>query len=310
LRLLIAELIQDGGAAAASDDLFRSPPFMEAEGVTHTLRIDSPARTTLIPLIVREVDGSELRDAISPYGYPGATIEGDGPAPEADEVDWAPTELVSLFVRDRLGYPAFAHPSPRSSIYLHDPGRERGIRARLAEQVRAAERSGWRVETIPGPSVDEAALAAFEAAYEQTMRRAEAAGRYFFGTDYYRAALDFPDSRLLLAKGPHDEPGAAAIVARSDDLLHYFLGGTTDAALEQSPFKTVVVAMLDLSDELALPLNLGGGVTAGDGLERFKRGFANAELPFNTHEIVCDPDEYDRLGAGTDAGDFFPAYRA
>jgi hypothetical protein len=310
LRPLIAELVEDGGAAAASDDLFRSPPFMEAEGVTHTLRIDSPARTTLIPLIVREVDGSELRDAISPYGYPGATIEGDGPAPDADEVDWAPTELVSLFVRDRLGDPAFAHPSPRSSIYLHDPGRERGIRARLAEQVRAAERSGWRVETIAGPNADDAALAAFEAAYEQTMRRTEAADRYFFGTDYYRAALDFPDSRLLLAKGPHDEPGAAAIVARSDGFLHYFLGGTTDAALEQSPFKTVVVAMLDLSDELGLPLNLGGGVTAGDGLERFKRGFANGELPFNTHEVVCDPDEYDRLGGGTDAGGFFPAYRA
>jgi Acetyltransferase (GNAT) domain len=305
-----AELVEDGGAAAAGDEFFRSPAFMAAEGVTHTLRVGSPARTTLVPLMVREVDGSQLRDAISPYGYPGASVEGDGPTPEADEVDWTPTELVSLFIRDRLGEAAFANATARSSVYLHDPRRERAVRPRLTEQVRAAERAGWEVERVHGPSTGDSELAAFEAAYEQTMRRAEAAERYFFGRGYYRAALDFSDSWLVLARGPDGEVGAAAIAARSDGVLHYFLGGTADAALEQSPFKNVAVAMLDLADELGLPLNLGGGVTEGDGLERFKRGFANAEAPFNTHEIVCDPDEYDRLSAGHDAGDFFPAYRA
>jgi hypothetical protein len=176
--------------------------------------------------------------------------------------------------------------------------------------VRAGERAGWTVETTPGPSVEEAELAEFATAYEQTMRRAEASERYFFGRDYYRAALDFPASWLLVARSPDGQPGAVAIAATSDGLLHYFLGGTHDSALEQSPFKNVVSAMLDLSDELGLPLNLGGGVTAGDGLERFKRGFANAELGFHTHEIVCDQDEYDRLAAGAHAGGFFPAYRA
>jgi hypothetical protein len=305
-----AHLISDAGAAAASDDLFRSRSYMRAEGVTHTLRVSSPARATLVPLIVREVEGSPLRDAISPYGYPGATVEGDGPPPEAREVDWAPTELVSVFIRDRLGESAFAAPTARSELYLHDPGRERAVRPRLAEQVRAAERAGWEVERLRGPSASGSELAAFEVAYEQTMRRAEAAERYFFGRDYYRAALAFGDSWLLFARSPGGDVGAAAIAARSDGVLHYFLGGTADAALEQSPFKCVVVAMLDLADELGMPLNLGGGVAAGDGLERFKRGFANAELPFNTHEIVCDPDEYDRLSSGRETGGFFPAYRA
>jgi Acetyltransferase (GNAT) domain len=305
-----AQLIADAGAAAASDDLFRSPAYLEAERVTHTLRIESPSRTTLVPLIVREVEGSQLRDAISPYGYPGATIEGDGPPPHAGEMDWAPTALVSVFIRDRLGETAFAEPTARSEIYLHDPARERAVRPRLAEQVRAAERAGWEVERIQGPSAGDSELAGFETAYEQTMRRAEAAARYFFGRDYYRAALAIDDSWVLLARSPGGDVGAAAIAARSDGVLHYFLGGTANAALEQSPFKNVVVAMLELADELGLPLNLGGGVMAGDGLERFKRGFANARLPFNTHEIVCDADEYDRLSRDHEAGKFFPAYRA
>ena len=307
---MTAEVIGDGGARAVSDDLFRSAAFLEAEGVTHTLRIVSDSRMTLIPLIVREVQGSELRDAISPYGYPGGTVEGEGPPPDPHGIDWSQTELVSLFLRDRLGEPTLAGARPRSTVYLHDPEGERAVRPRLIEQVRAGARAGWTVTTTPGPDVGESALAEFATAYEQTMRRAEAAERYFFGGDYYRAALDFPDSWLLVARGPEGDAGAAAIVATSDGLLHYFLGGTSDTALEQSPFKNVVVGMLDLADGLGLPLNLGGGVTAGDGLERFKRGFANAELTFHTHEIVCDRDEYDRLSAGVDAGGFFPAYRA
>jgi hypothetical protein len=305
-----AELIEDRGTRAASDnDLFRSPGFLAAEGVTHTLKIESPSRTTLIPLVVRDVDGSELRDATSPYGYPGATIEGDGPPPAPDDVDWSATELLSAFVRDRVGEPSLAGGTPRSTVYLHDPARERGIRPRLAEQVRAAERAGWTVETTLGPEVGDE-LGTFEAAYEETMRRAGAADRYFFGHDYYRVVLNFRQSWLLKARSPAGEVGAAAIAAISDGILHYFLGGTADASLEESPFKNVVVGMHELAEEIGVPLNLGGGVEPGDGLERFKRGFANAELPFRTHELVCDRDEYTRLTAGIDAGEFFPAYRA
>ena len=104
--------------------------------------------------------------------------------------------------------------------------------------------------------------------------------------------------------------GAAAIAATSDGILHYYLGGTADEAREASPFKNVVVAMLDLADELELPLNLGGGVAPGDGLENFKRGFANSDLPFHTHEVVCDAGAYDELSGGRDGGAYFPAYRA
>ena len=90
--------------------------------------------------------------------------------------------------------------------------------------------------------------------------------------------------------------GAAAIAAVSDGVLHYYLGGTADSARGASPFKNVVLGMLDLADELELRLNLGGGVAPGDGLETFKRGFANSELPFRTHEVVCDPGAYAALG--------------
>jgi hypothetical protein len=310
----VAELIDDRGAAARSDDFFRSPQFYAAEGVTHSLRISAGGRAATLPLIVREIPGSEAADAISPYGYPGATIRGDPQVPPApDAIDWSQTGLVSIFVRERIGgEPCLAEARVRSTVLVHDPGRPRQVRDRLAEQIRHNERRGWSVDVIGGPDAPDADLDAFAAVYEQTMTRARAAPRYFFEPGYFRSILGFERSWLLLARSPAGV-GAGAIAALSDGVLHYYLGGTADVALGESPFKNVVVAMLDVADELEAPLNLGGGVVAGDGLEEFKRGFANEELPFHTHEIVCDATEYERL-AGLNprprSEDFFPAYRA
>jgi hypothetical protein len=184
------------------------------------------------------------------------------------------------------------------------------VRSRLAEQIRSNERRGWTVEAVAGPGSSDEQRAAFHALYIETMGRAEAASRYFYEPPYFDLVLGYPRSWLLLAHSTGSNVQAGAIVAVSDGVLHYYLGGTADDALRDSPFKNVVGAMIDLADELGVPLNLGGGVRTGDGLEEFKRGFANAELPFVTHEVICDTDAYERLAAGAEAGDFFPAYRA
>jgi hypothetical protein len=304
-----AELLADHGKAAASaNDFFRSPQFLAAEGATDTLRISSPDRTALIPLVVREIPGSELRDATSPYGYPGGTVEGDGAAPRSAEVDWSATALVSVFGRERLAAePWLAGAAERSGVLVHDPARPRRVRARLAEQIRANARDGWGTEVAQRPTVDD--VDSFALAYEQTMRRAGAAERYFFARSYFDAALAFERSWLVVARRS-GEFGAGAIAAVSDSVLHYFLGATLNDARRASPFKNVVAAMLDLADELRLPLNLGGGVAPGDGLEEFKRGFANSAMSWRTQEVVCDPTEYDRLAPADAPAGFFPAYRA
>jgi hypothetical protein len=303
-----AELLTDRGAAAESDDFFRSRPFLDAEGVGHTLRIGD---ALALPVIVREIDdaGGAI-DGISPYGYPGSRGELPGP-PDPADVDWSAAGLVSLFVRDRIGGPpCLAGGTERSLVQIHDPARPRGVRSRLSEQIRSNERRGWDVQRVAGPQASDHERAAFLAIYTETMTRAAASARYLYGAEYFRAILSFADSFLLFARSPAGNLEAAAIVARSDGHLHYYLGGTADDALHASPFKNVVAGMIDLADELGLPLNLGGGVRPGDGLEGFKRGFANAEAPFLTHEVVCDAAAYSRLAVGREADGFFPAYRA
>ena len=259
---------------------------------------------------MNEIPDSGLSDAISPYGYPGARLRGGSPTDPAT-VNWSETGLVSLFIRDRIGHPPFlSNATERSAVQVHDPAKERGIRSRFAEQIRRNERLGYHVELLPGSETTVEQRTSFHVLYIETMRRAEAAERYYFDPDYFRAVLGYERSWLVLCRSPEGTTAAGAITALSDGLLHYYLGGTAEAHLSDSPFKNLALAMIRHADELERPLNLGGGVWRGDGLEDFKRGFANAELPFWTHEIVCDPDAYARLSEGRSDSGFFPVYRA
>jgi hypothetical protein len=304
--LLSAELVEDSGAACASPDFFRSALFLRAEAVTHSLVIDHGR--VILPLIRREIPDGGGYDAISPYGYPGGLLHGE--APHVSDVDFASTGLVSLFLRERLGASVLGGGIVRAPVLVHDPSSARAVHRRVVTTARSNERSGYHLETLPGPAVDAELLEEFADAYAQTMRRAGAADRYFFSTDYLRACLDFRGSWLVVVRGPDEDLASAAIAAQSDRHVHYFLGATADAHRSASPAKNAMIGLLDLSDRLAVPLNLGGGMSPGDGLHAFKERFANAQDFAVTHGVVCDADTYAALADGLETTDFFPAYRA
>jgi hypothetical protein len=311
-----AELLADAGAAAAADEFFRSSQFMEAEGVTHSLRI--PADVDLVaPMIVREIPGGGL-DATTPYGFPGIAYHrvGDRVPPSTEplepaSIDWSSTGLVSAFIRHRVGsWTPLAGTTLRNRVFLADPELPRKSRPSDRQQIRRNAKGGYEVRALRGPDVSGEDLAGFHDAYTQTMRRAAAAERYFYEPAYFQGALAFPESWLLLAVEPGGAIAAGSLLVRSDGLLHYYLSGTADQQLRDSPMKNIVNAICDLGEELGLPVNLGGGLSPGDALEEFKRGFANRDEEWRTSELVCDPAAYERLTAGRHAGGFFPAYRA
>jgi hypothetical protein len=321
-----AELLADGGEAAASEEFFRSRPFLAAEGVTHTLRIDAGDRELHAPVVVRQIHGGPEIDATSPYGYPGIAFASrgrhfnrgadekataPGPAPlDPGAIDFAPTGLVSLFVRHALGRSPLAGSRERNIVQIADPQLAPKSRPSDRRQVRRNLEAGYSLQLVSGPQTTPDQRAGFLAAYEQTMRRAGAGERYFFGSAYFDRLLTADRTWLALALAPGGEVAAASIAAASDGYLHYYLSGSADSHLGDSPMKNVVSRLAELSQQLGLPLNLGGGIAPGDALEEFKRGFANRQLAWRTSEIVCDREKYDQLSAGRDAGAYFPAYRA
>jgi hypothetical protein len=303
------ELVEDGGAAAVEDEFFRSREFLGAEGTTHTLIVERGESRAAAPLIVRPIPGTEHLDATSPYSYPGAATRGE-PIDLAG-VDLTASGLVSVFIRDRLGDPpAFAAPTDRSVVLLSDPAAPRKSRMSDRQQIRKNEAAGYEVERVEGPAATDEDLEGFLSTYTETMRVVSADERYFFDADYFRALLAFPRSWMVTVRGPGGEVAASALTAISDGFLHYYLSGTADAHRRKAPSKNLIVACTEHAEELGLPLNLGGGVKPGDGLEEFKRGFANREMPFRTHELICDRDAYAELSGGREAEGFFPLYRA
>jgi hypothetical protein len=195
-------------------------------------------------------------------------------------------------------------------VQIADPALPAKTRGSDRNQINKNLRNGYELSLVPGPETSAAQRAGFLSAYEQTMRRTGAAEHYFFDAAYFDRILDFPRTWLALAEAPGGTIAAASIAAASDGYLHYYLSGSADSHLRDSPMKNVVASLVELAAELGEPLNLGGGISRGDRLEEFKRGFANRELPWHSSELVADPAAYARLSTGREAGSFFPAYRA
>jgi hypothetical protein len=315
-----AELIEDRGAAPESEEFFRSRPFLDAEETTHTLRIAGDGAELLAPLIVREIPGADgPRDAISPYGYPGIVSASDidhttagamSDALDPATVDWSPTGLVSIFIRHTLNDPPLVGTVERSTVQIADPALPVKRRSSDRNRINKNRRAGYEVEIVPGPETTAEQRAGFLAAYQQTMRRTAAAERYFFGAGYFDRVLESSATWLALVHAPAGGIAAGSLAARGDGFLHYYLSGSADAHLRDSPMKNLVAALVDHAAELNLPLNLGGGLAPGDPLEEFKRGFANRTQAWQVSQIVCDRDTYNHLSQGRAQTGFFPTYRA
>ncbi|WP_223644200.1 GNAT family N-acetyltransferase [Corallococcus sp. EGB] len=294
-----------------SEDYFRSPHHLRAEGTTHTLLIeDAAGRALRVPLIVRPIEGTPYHDAISPYGFPGGRLDGLREV-SRDAVDWTDTGLVSLFVRDRVTGPrCFTGATKRNEVFFIDSQRPVVFQAEARRQMRRNTRLGFVSTCGPAREASREEREGFKEVYRQTMVRDRAHARYFFSDAYFEDLFSSPVAWLATTRAPDGVIASSGVAVVSDGVLHHYLGGTADVYLPRSPAKnTVFESLLGLSKQLGLPLHLGGGVRPGDGLERFKRSFGNASSHLYTHEFICEPSVYARLSAGRDTG-FFPAYRA
>ena len=317
-----AELIEDRGSRSRERRLLPLAPFPRRRGRhPHPAHRDGRGGAAGAPDRPRDPRRPE-RDAVSPYGYPGLTAPGrertssryagtTAFTSDPAGIDFSATGLVSAFIRHTLEEPPpLAGARERNVVQIADPELPQKQRSSDRNQINKNRRNGYETRIVPGPETEAAERAGFLEAYEQTMRRAGAGERYFFGAAYFDRILESPATWLALADAPDGTVAAASIAARSDGFLHYYLSGSVDSHLRDSPMKNVVAALVEHAAALGLPLNLGGGLSRGDRLEEFKRGFANREQPWRTSELVCDPAAYARLSAGHDAGGFFPAYRA
>lgn len=303
-----AELLADCGEAALGEDFFSSHPYFDASGVTDTLRIETQAGELLAPLVVNPIGEGPARDAVSPYGYAG--FRGD-PGIEVDptDVDFGPTGLVSVFIRHRVGYVPLTGARQKNLVAIADPARPIRLRPSDRHQIERNRQAGYEVAIVPGPKTGAGQREAFMLMYRETMDLHEAEPHYYFPEQYFNMVLDSEHTWLALAS-QRGEFVAGSVITDSGGFLHYFLTGSVTARRAESPNKSVLGALIEMSERKGVPLHVGGGKEEGDSLAEFKEGFSNTSLPWYVSELICDQDAYDSLSGDLAGGDYFPAYRA
>ena len=304
-----------------------------------------PGGTVLHVLIVRPVPGAadggdRPVDLVSPHGYAGPLVWGASDVPALARLFWqafdawaraarAVTEFVRLSLDDDV-LPSPGSVTPRLINYIAQlPATAQELWDSYAPKVRQNARHAQRAGVTIEIDTTGDRLAEFLAIHELTMERRGS-------EDRYRVCAE-------TLTGLHEEmPGSFAYVyamragrAVSVDLVllgartaYYHLGGTSADAFGLRPNDLVKTAAMEYARSAGRTrFVLGGGLHDGDGLERYKRGFApRGAQDFCTTERILDPvvhgslvrDLESRVRAERAAGgfpdwvdgpDFFPAYR-
>jgi hypothetical protein len=322
---------------ATRHDFYHLPRYVEVSaredgGEAAALVVSDRDRTMLLPLVLRPIrDG--LRDAASPYGYPGPLISGteDHAFLEAALEEGvrllAEERIVSLFVRL---HPLLNAQPPTSVGTIVPIGETVCVDLRLSpeeqwaqtrrnhrQQIRQAMEAGFTAR------VDDSAEAysAFQALYHSTMASRAADAYYYFDATYFEGLRHALGDRFHLAVVTIDDTvTAAGVFAETCGIAQMHLTGHDVRFATSQPMKLLFHFVIswcgERGDEV---LHLGGGRGgADDSLFHFKSGFSRLHRPFRSLRVVILRREYDDLVATcpAQAGSTppthdgpFPAYR-
>lgn len=296
----------------------------------------------LIPLVFRPGAESPI-DASSPYGYSGIYVSPDCTRAQVEEFwrlvieFWREAGVVAVFLRfspmELRSVEAVAGlPSidlvRRGDTVLIPVGHGAGLlRAQLAgscrRAIRKAEECGLVGGVRPVAGEDLAPGSPFRRLYESTMHRVSSDPKYIFEDDYYSKLLAGAGSALQIAevRRPDGDVVASALLLTHADRVHYHLGGSAPEALAMRCNNLLIWSFIKWADESGKRLvHLGGGLSTGDSLFRFKKTFGGTLGQFWTASVVVCPDRYSELVErhaanlsvaveDLEASNFFPAYR-
>jgi serine/alanine adding enzyme len=298
-----------GDVYASRGFVAASAPLADAEPVL--LRY---ADELVFPLLVRR----DPADVVTPYGY-GGPIGPPLPGFRDAYAAWcAARGIVSSFVvfhplygngaaAEALGF----RPTPLGGTVawpLDAPDLLAAMHKHHRRVVRRALADGCEVAVEREP----ADLSAFVDAYEQTMRRTDAAPFYFFPPAYWAALRrDVPLVRVDVRRG--DELLASVLGMGEPPWLHYHLGGSTEAGHGTGASHLALFGLASWGREQGYDvLHLGGGVGGrADSLLEYKRRFApDGLVDAVIGKAVHDEAAYVALAGAVEWDGFFPAYRA
>ncbi len=305
--------------------------------VPQLIKYEDENSCLLLPLLVREIENTDYKDATSVYGYAGvlclsdiADIDKKKFKKELNQY-FLESKIVSVFSRlhpylkcqanllDGLG--VISNPGDVVYINLLEPleVQRSNYSRRLKTQVNKTQRL---CTIISGET--EVHVQNFVEIYHDNMRRVDADESYFFEADYFyqlMASPDFETELSLAICNETNEVMAGALFIKTNDIVQYHLSGIREEFLHVNPIKLIIDEMRrKATNEGYKYLNLGGGRSnKEDSLFNFKLSFSKHLKPFKLWKYICDEEAYEdlvirqkeldeKVGSDFDV-EFFPAYR-
>lgn len=283
----------------------------ETRGSGEWLDLDAFDGLWRMPLHLRRADG--FVDGVSPYGYSGLYIHADLTSHDR-RLAW---DRAVRELRERDALSVFIRQSPLvgASIDSSDfrtvvDGHQTvcvdvtdasvawtRMEGRSRTSIRKAERLRLAVTVDRASLADVADNSPFRTLYEAAMRRRNAGESYFFPQEYYESLVLGLGENLLLAS-VKDEAGtlvSGALLMRHGSLLHYHLSGALPEAGRDGATNLMLWGAIQWASQHGLErFHLGGGVTNGDSLFKFKRSLGGHVLTYSAYGAVVDPVGYER----------------
>lgn len=149
------------------------------------------------------------------------------------------------------------------------------------------------------------------ALYAGLVARHRITGPAAFSDGFFQALSRREDALVFLAEAGGQAVGAS-LWLRHGDVAYYFLNASTAEGYGVGAAYALMAAACEHHADCRW-INLGGvagaGNDLGQGLARFKRGFANTVAESHLVGAVLNPARYAALSAGRPDRGWFPAYR-
>ncbi|WP_111684101.1 peptidoglycan bridge formation glycyltransferase FemA/FemB family protein [Winogradskyella tangerina] len=288
----------------------------------------------LIPLLFRNIEDTDYKDATSVYGYAGPLVQNIGESFNFEDF----RNEFNAFLHDHKIVSIFSrlHPFiPNQEIILSGLGEVSTLgrvvyidlkdpleiqRAKYNRRLKTYINKCRRTCTVIEGDLDQH-LDDFIRLYHQNMRRVGAGDNYFFTNEYYRKVLTSSDYKSELSICIHNETQeviAASMFMKKGNIVQYHLSGLSEDHFELNPIKLILDEMrIKSTNEGYEIFNLGGGLGSNeDSLFRFKSGFSKTFEEFKTWKYIVNEQVYrelslNRLGDDYNLNEvsFFPAYR-
>jgi len=321
--------------ARIGHDVYHTPAYVELDarlsaGTAAAFVYQDAGHVLLLPLVLRPVPGSDLRDAVSPYGYPGPISDADDPdfwkhACRALVELLCAQSIVTVFVRlhpflptplDTLGsFGTVVRHGQTVSMDLSLSVEEMWSQTHRTHrnQINKARRANVTVAVDDWSRLDE-----WVATYHENMRRVGASDYYFFTAEHFhrlRSALN--DTAHLAIAYANGEVLGGNLFFEHRGIMHTYLQSTRGTDTHHAD-KLLYDEIRRWGREHGNTIyHIGGGLgAASDSLFAYKAAFAAGRHDFHTWRVVTDADAYAKL-IGATAGEpalstmsgRFPPYR-